>query len=357
MLLGFLVVFFTRFKQIYNVKKVRLILFLGFIFLMSLLVSSMNGVTIEYILYFACFGITTMLVPVIKNFRMVMRCILFIGVLLIWPYVKIDYAEILRNVGGLNENVAAILMDISYKTLVFVITGIVLAVTDESKTIKIVAIVTAIVFAIIAFVYGARGALLSIAAFLLVFWIIKSKDKASMNKRTIYSVIIIIFLVLLFVPVIMFSYDYLEAKGIEARSLERIYYSISGNESLSEGREFLYSKAKNGIADSPFWGHGIGSFDNYSGVYPHNIILQLLYEGGIILAFPLLYILCRGFISLFSFRYDQSYRFFMLLLFCSGIIELFLSSHLWMSIFFWLFIGQTLIRKKYIKNTVCQKNV
>ena len=123
---------------------------------------------------------------------------------------------------------------------------------------------------------------------------------------------------------------------------------MSNNESMSEGRDILYKKAAVGIVDSPIWGHGIGSFDNYSGAYPHNIFLQLMYEGGIILTIPLLILLIKGFMSLFSFKYQQPYRNFLLLLFCSGVIELFLSSFLWMSICLWLFYGQVLLSNKYL---------
>ena len=50
-----------------------------------------------------------------------------------------------------------------------------------------------------------------------------------------------------------------------------------------------------------------------------------------------------------SLKYDREYRFFLLMLFSSGVVELFLSSHLWMSLFFWLFIGLSLTRKKFLR--------
>ena len=349
MLLGFTLILFLSGKEIYNSKKIGLIFFVSICFIISLIASGMNTTTIEYCLYFICFGITSLLVPVIKDIKKVVRSILAIGIISIWSYTSIDYAEILENVGGINENVAGIFMDISYKTLVFVLSGVMLVVIDENRIIKIAAALTAAIYTIIAFVYGARGALLSIAVFLFCFWIIQAKNMQVRNKRAMTSVGILLLVVVLFMPIIGFIYEFLESQGIEARAVERIYHYMYSNESMSAGRDILYIKAANGIADSPIWGHGIGSFDNYSGVYPHNIILQLLYEGGLILAIPLLFLLVKGILLIFSFRHDQLYRNFLLLIFCAGVFELFLSSYLWMSICLWFFYGQTLLSEKYIR--------
>ena len=347
-LIGFVLAIFTSLKELFNKKKIALILFIGIFFLISLPVSGMNKTTVEYFLYFICFGFTSLLAPTIKDFNYVVRFILLIGIVLVWSYVNIDYAAIIENVGGVNENVAGVFMDISYKTLVFVLSGILLAITDSKLAVKIISVATAIVYAIIAFVYGARGALLSIGVFLFIFWIIRACNIRERKKRIITSSIILLVIAILFTPLITITYEFLDNRGIEARSIERIYEKMSNDESMSEGRDIIYKKAAVGIIDSPIWGHGIGSFDNYSGTYPHNIILQLLYEGGIILTIPLLILLIKGFLMIFSFRFQQSFRFFLLLIFCSGVIELFLSSFLWMSICLWFFYGQVLLSNHYL---------
>lgn len=356
-LLGFMAIFITSLKQIYNSKKLILISFIGICFALSLWVSGMNKVTVEYLLYFICFGVTSLIIPVIKDFKLVIQFILLIGLLLVWSYTHIDYTEIVTNLGGMNDNVGAVLMDISYKTLVFVISGIMLLVIGDNYFIKIGAALIALIYLVISFIYGARGALLSVCVFLFVFWIIRSHNVCERNKRMWLSALILLFAIVFFSPIIEYTYTFLESHDIEARSIERIYYKIADNESMSVGRDLIYKRAIAGIAGSPILGSGIGSFDNYSGGYPHNVILQLLYEGGILLAIPLIFLLFKGFFLVFSFKYDPLYRNFLLLLFCSGVIELFLSSHLWMSLFFWLFIGQTLLCKKYIVKEVCQKNV
>lgn len=349
--LGFVLAIITSLKELFNRKKIALIFYIGIFFLISLVVSGMNKTTVEYFLYFICFGITSLLVPTIKNFKYLVRFIILIGIILVWSYVNIDYAAIIENVGGVNENVSGVFMDISYKTLVFVISGILLAITDDNLVVRIVSLATAVVYATIAFVYGARGALLSIGLFLLIFWIIQSNTILERKKRINTSAVILLAFVVLFTTIITITYEFLDSRGIEARSIERIYEKLSNNESMSQGRDILYKEAVSGIVDSPIWGHGIGSFHNYSGTYPHNLILQLLYEGGLILTIPLLIILIKGFLILFSFKYIQSYRYFLLLLFCSGVIELFLSSFLWMSICLWFFYGQVLLNKRYVKTS------
>ena len=104
MLLGFTLILFLSGKEIYNSKKIGLIFFVSICFIISLIASGMNTTTIEYCLYFICFGITSLLVPVIKDIKKVVRSILAIGIISIWSYTSIDYAEILENVGGINEN-------------------------------------------------------------------------------------------------------------------------------------------------------------------------------------------------------------------------------------------------------------
>jgi len=348
-LFGALVIAINLSKVYVNKWKVTLSAFVIFFFVVTMLLSDWQETTTEYLLYFVVFGLAAFLPPCHFDYRQVFQFILLFGLILIWPYVHIDYVAIAANVGGLNDNVAAVFMDISYKTLVFVVTGFLAVFTERDWRMKVLGLVVAVPYLIISFVYGARGALLSISVFFFLLWIICADTRKILRQRVLLVVIICLFVYLLFPIIISGLYNLLQTFGIEARSVERLFDAVSNDASLSQARGTLARDAINGFLDSPLWGNGIGSFDHFSGVYPHNIILQLLYEGGILLALPLLFCLFKGMYTMVSLKYNRDFRLFLLMLFCSGVIELFLSSHLWMSLFFWLFAGQSLPKKIYIR--------
>lgn len=345
--LGFLIIFIKNASAFFNMKKILICLYVGIFFAFTVLLCGKNSTTIEYLLYFVVFGVLSFLMPYCFNFRMVLRSILVCGFILLWSYINIDFVAIASNLGGQYENPAAILMDISYKTLVFVISALILAVTEEKWYFKVLALMVFFPYMVISFAYGARGALLSVAIFVILFWLLRSKNKKVMHRRLLFAGIMCL-LVFVFFPLIIESmFSFLDSRGISARSVERLYNAVTSDSSMSEGRSLLTKQALSGIINSPIWGHGIGSFDNFSGVYPHNIILQLLYEGGLLLLVPVFILLVRGFRTMLDINFSSDYRLFLLMLFCSGIIELFLSSHLWMSLFLWLFLGLGMLRNRF----------
>ena len=346
-LLGASVIYLNPPEFKLNQGKAFLSLYVIAFFLVSIIVGNANPTTLEYFLYFIVFGLVAFLMPYRYNFQYVFRFILLFGVILLWPYISIDYKSIIANVGGVYDNVNAVFMDISYKTLVFVVTGIIVAVTDPNKYMKIGAVLVVIPYLLISFIYGARGPLLSVFVFVFLFWFVCSKRRSLLRKRVLIAIFACLVVLVLFPVIVEGVYNLMQAYGIEARSVERLFNSISGGGSLSTGRDNLSKMAFDGILEHQILGNGIGSFDGYSGRYPHNIILQLLYEGGYLLALPLIGCLFSGIYTMLSLKYNREYRLFLLMLFSSGVIELFLSSHLWMSLYFWLFIGLGFLREKF----------
>ena len=348
LLFAFILILLTSAKHLHNKNKLIVSAYICVFFVLTFCLCGRNSTTTEYLLYFGVFGLTAFFLPSRFDFRLVFRYVMLIGAVLLWSYVSIDFEAISANSGGEYENVAAVFMDISYKTLVFVITGIIMVVIEDKWYMKLMAGMISLPYMIISFVYGARGALLSVFVFALLFWLVLAKDQRTFWKRVTVSCLLCVFLWALFPLLIKSAFTFLDAHEIEARSIERLYDSVTSESSMSYGRELLAKQAASGIIGSPVWGNGIGSFDSFSGVYPHNIVLQLMYEGGALLAIPLLLLLLNGFVVMLDCRFRSEYRLFMLVLLCSGIIELFLSSHLWMSLFFWLFIGLGLLRHKFV---------
>lgn len=65
---------------------------------------------------------------------------------------------------------------------------------------------------------------------------------------------------------------------------QQILSRLDESDSFMSGREIIYKRFFEGIAERPLFGHGTGSGSDFSGgVNAHNIYLQLMYDGGIIL--------------------------------------------------------------------------
>jgi O-antigen ligase len=109
---------------------------------------------------------------------------------------------------------------------------------------------------------------------------------------------------------------------------------------ILNGRDLIISKVLSYIMDKPLLGYGIGSVMEITGFnYPHNFALQFLFEGGIILAMPIIYLLINSFKLMFSANVSLNDKTFIFFLFQSSVIQLSFSSYPWQSQIFWLFIG------------------
>src|SRR5690606_8838226 len=117
-------------------------------------------------------------------------------------------------------------------------------------------------------------------------------------------------------------------------------------EDISNGRGKLLNYAFSDISDNLFLGNGIAVFDEKYGNYPHNFIVQILYEGGILYLIPMSIIILKFFKIIVSNQYSKDYKIFLIYLFTAGIIELLFSNVYWRSVFFWLFIGMLLNNKR-----------
>ena len=126
--------------------------------------------------------------------------------------------------------------------------------------------------------------------------------------------------------------------NIQSIALERIAFSLENNSDLSSGRGEIYEIAFAGFSNSPIFGNGIGSFDNYSGKYPHNLFLQQLYEGGFLWGVPMIFIVIFSFVKLNS-NMDKQFRYFLIYLITTSIVHLLVSSYFWSSSIYWFLMG------------------
>lgn len=204
---------------------------------------------------------------------------------------------------------------------------------------------------VIVLINGTRGSYLSIA-FLTLILITNQYYK---NGRKVYRSIFLIALMILFLVVINIEkiithlYNFTTNFGLDIRLITKTYEkTIDG--SAFNGREYLYQLAFEGIMNKPIFGHGIGSFELLYGTYPHNFILQLLYEGGLILAVPIVVIIFIGIKNILN-KQNNNLDLAMLITLTSSISlpRLMVSTNLWETQAFWLFIALIISKGLSIK--------
>ncbi len=148
---------------------------------------------------------------------------------------------------------------------------------------KIVYLLSGCVMLSSLFIFGARGPLLCIfvALFFLFFEI--------PEKRIEYKKLIVSLLLLFIIVVIVVNFDniiiFLSRLYPQARN---IYSAVSGQFTGLSGRDILYSRVLGEILNNPFLPRGLladrillTNFINVENIYPHNFILEVIYQFGV----------------------------------------------------------------------------
>ena len=182
--------------------------------------------------------------------------------------------------------------------------------------------------------WGSRGTLLVIIIFLILYFI-----KFHKVSLTITLLVIIPMLTILRGYLLMFL-DRI-SDFTHARKIEKIISMVNENslDSSSSGRDILYDRCIDVMELNPL-GNGVGwwSVDPFmNGLFPHNIILQVGTEFGIIGLAILIYVLFVSLKNTFSFDNIE----FLLLIFIISITlgRLMVSSMYWARPEFWLYIA------------------
>ena len=183
--------------------------------------------------------------------------------------------------------------------------------------------------------YISRGVVLALMCCFIICLLCNQKKKRKMQMLIVLLVIIVILMV--------FALDILKAVQSILKSVNISFYAIDktvrlleeGN--LGDGRDTLYGNALDGIKEHPILGNGIGQYKTNYGTYPHNLLLQLWYEGGIfyllICSIPILYAISR---VIFSDKIEWEIKYLYILVFSVSIIRLMLSYEYWKDIFYWI---------------------
>ena len=329
-----------------NITSVIFIFYIYTFFGASIIYSDNTEQTYIYLQLFTILGVIPILVSSLNfNTEKTLKYIFFIGLLFlpfIFTFDSVTY-ESIREVDG-----GGGIMGLSYGLLVYCTAIlIIIFLFKKQPTIKKILLyiqLSGILFFLLS--YGSRGTLVALSMLIVVLFVLRKNNNKYVRNLVFTSILLLMF-IWFFVLVI---YPLLETYKINFRFIEK-FLRLSDEGDISNGRNILYRFTVDSIIDQPIVGHFIGNFKHAISNYPHNFILQFLYEGGVLLGVPIIYLVVKSIIIMFSKKYDFNFRILIVFLFFSSVIGLMFSSYPWISQVFWLLIGNVLHRKNHIVST------
>lgn len=261
--------------------------------------------------------------------------------------IDFDYARTIRicpcltvwgllNINGIfAESNNAISMGLSYAFMPPIIFSLVYFYTDRRNKVISIFSLLHIFYLYRVIIYGSRGPLLSIIVCFLVLWVLQQKDnnvKISWFRVILITIILFIF-ALSFVEIISTLNKILVSHGIRIQSFNKILL-LSQTENLDNGRKQLQKLAWEYILNRPFLGYGVSTFTFYTSQdYPHNFILQCLFEFGVVGTVILFYPLIKGIIKTISINKDKLV--FVIAIISASVIGALFSGNMWRNALLW----------------------
>lgn len=328
---------------IFEKKSVFLTYVIIIWFSISFVIAVYDAPVFHCLTSFVCFGIPFLFFPIYRlNVEKICSFIFAIGVLFLPFFATYDYGFSVTE-GGEDVNTGS-LMSVSYIMLQYLFASFYFVISKRSITTRLIATIVFLIYAFIFVVVSARGAIVAVVFFLVLNFVVYPPNKYARIRRFVLATLGIAFFVLSFEPIINYLYESLERNGYSIVAIGRLHYTLEHSYDLTSGRTELIDIGIKEFWNSPIWGNGVGSFNNYSGAYPHNLFVQVLQEGGILFAIPLFLILARGVLFLLNCKINNPYYKFYCIVFCAGIIQLMFSKLYWQQHFLWLFCHLQLMR-------------
>lgn len=296
------------------------------------------------------FTVAAFLIPFISviDARITLRAIMF------YPVLGITrMSQIFVFVADWNEWISMGLSYAFYVPIVATIIYIALFFKSESKVNKVITLILAIVnvvYLFMIFQFGSRGPITLLLLLILFLFVVRPSEYGiRVNKRQLLIGIFLALFTLIFFEQFLLSVDgYLSQMGISSHVVTK-YLNLSGAGDVDHGRNEIMSLALNGFFDSPIWGNGLDCFEQNTGeIYPHNFMLQILYDGGLFFFLLLFIPLFKGCKWYFYNCTIHQYGLFLFLMFAGAAGGLF-SGDLWRQPLLWMFFANCLTNKFVIR--------
>lgn len=239
----------------------------------------------------------------------------------------------------------AITMGTSYAVLPVIMAGIVHFVffRNESSRIEKVLYIISFVYTFYFIKMSYRGALLALFVTIFFSWYFKTEKKNKNNVIIIVSILGILGAIAWFNfnTILVWVRNILDSLNIKIALVDKTL-SLTETSGLMHGRINIYKVAITGFLEKPLLGHGVASFKYFTGIeFPHNFILEFLYDGGLILAILILILLISGLKrSNRITRTDSEDKFAFIVLIASiSLTRTMVSAEVWRVILFWMLMG------------------
>lgn len=210
------------------------------------------------------------------------------------------------------------------------------------KILDIVALVANAVYFFMMIAFGSRGPIVCILCYLAYRLIITetpSYIRIRKGRFVLFMILGIVFL-LNFIPILVFISDVIESVfGVNLNFIDK-FIRMNYDGDLSNGRESIIEDTIKGVLDSPVFGHGCDLYHmNHIDIYPHNFILQMFYDMGIVISLIFLFVLIRKFLRHIQLCFNKDKYILMILLCFASVPGALFSADLWSNVVLWLFFG------------------
>lgn len=189
--------------------------------------------------------------------------------------------------------------------------------------------------------YGSRGPLLCIVLLIIFLYISSCNGCGVIIGSGRFQVVLMWVAIVLFGGYALLSVfsGILEDANIHIRSVEKIL-TLGAENNLSNGRDAITEITLTYIGDKPIFGYGLDRFDEITNglLYPHNFILQLLFDGGLLLFTVIMVPICKNLNRLWRVCNKEQYILVSTLVFASVPGALF-SDNLWHIVALWIAFG------------------
>ncbi len=214
---------------------------------------------------------------------------------------------------------------------------------DRKKLTKLVHLVLIVTNILSIIVFGSRGAIVSIAFFIIVMFI--ASDNYDFNKKVQRIILILVFLLILVVfskQILQFAVRILNQIGMSSRTLELL---VSSGFLTDNGRMDIWRVLIEKIKDSPFAIRGInadqllqtGFYHNSN--YAHNLFLELIYSFGILIGGALSVWFINKFIKTLRTNVQNDQEMIRLLFMSSFFPICIWSGSLWNDMYCWVWLA------------------
>lgn len=332
-----------------NIKSMIFILLIIMLFIITFSFKGFATTAKEYFIEFMAYGGIVYLIALLPfSPYKVIRYSMLLGIVFLINPIKIISFTSINTITSYER----ITMGASYAILP-ILTATILHFCffyDKANFLDKIAYICNTILLVVLFTRGTRGAVLSILILIFLILYLKISKLAGRNKYFISMIFLLVALgvILLILTnlknIILNLYLFLQSIGIEIAALIKTYNFIEeeGIVAILNGRDSIYIRSLELFLQSPIWGHGIGIYGDIYGTYPHNLFLQILTEGGIILFIPIATIIIEC-VKLLLKPWSRNnlyedWRYLLLFLFIIAIPRLMFSSYLWQEQSFWLMV-------------------